>query len=477
MKIIIAVIVILLVVAAVAVLRALMLKPTAAKTAQINLRDTARSREYGEKLARMIQKETVSNRLDPERQKFYEFHELLETLFPHVHAVCEKYVFDGSLLFKWPGKGNSEPILFMSHHDVVEANGTWEHEPFSGDIDEDGNVWGRGAVDTKASLFCELQAMDELIEEGFVPECDVYLASSCTEEWSGTGAPTTAKYLKEQGIHFAYLMDEGGMIIEEPIAGVKGIYGMVGVLEKGYGDLKFHAKGKGGHASAPGKNTPLVRLAKFIVDVEKNPPFKSKFGPTVREMFTRVAPNMNFGLKVIFANLWLFEKLLIKLLPSISSAAAAMLHTTVAFTKAKGSDGLNVLPQEAWVTANMRFIPHQDDKESIALIKKIAEKYNLETEVIYADAPCPVVDYNSAPFHLIEEVAARVYPEVGICPYVMTGGTDAKFYRELSDHCLRFAPLYINGQQYGSIHGVNENISQKVLPMGVDFYKMMICKS
>lgn len=194
-------------------------------------------------------------------------------------------------------------------------------------------------------------------------------------------------------------------------------------------------------------------------------------------MFTRVAPNMNFGLKVIFANLWLFEKLLIKLLPSISSAAAAMLHTTVAFTKAKGSDGLNVLPQEAWVTANMRFIPHQDDKESIALIKKVAEKYNLETEVIYADAPCPVVDYNSAPFHLIEEVAARVYPEVGICPYVMTGGTDAKFYRELSDHCLRFAPLYINGQQYGSIHGLNENISQKVLPMGVDFYKMMICKS
>ena len=66
-------------------------------------------------------------------------------------------------------------------------------------IDEDGNVWGRGAVDTKASLFCELQAMDELIEEGFVPECDVYLASSCTEEWSGTGAPTTAKYLKEKG--------------------------------------------------------------------------------------------------------------------------------------------------------------------------------------------------------------------------------------------------------------------------------------
>ena len=59
----------------------------------------------------------------------------------------------------------------------------------------------------------------------------------------------------------------------------------------------------------------------------------------------------------------------------------------------------------------------------------------------------------------------------------MTGGTDAKFYRDLSDNCLRFAPLYINGQQYASIHGLNENISQGALPLGVDFYKKMIERS
>ena len=32
-------------------------------------------------------------------------------------------------------------------------------------------------------------------------------------------------------------------------------------------------------------------------------------------------------------------------------------------------------------------------------------------------------------------------------------------------------PLYINKQQYESIHGLNENISIRALPMGVDFYK------
>ena len=459
---------------AVVLLRAVFLKPTSAQTAKVQLDKGARAEKYGKQLSKMVQKETISSRFDSDRTKFLEFHELLEEMFPNVHKMCEKHVFDGSLLFKWNGKGNHEPILFMSHHDVVEATGTWEHEAFSGDIDEEGRVWGRGAVDTKASLFCMLTAVEELMADGFEPEGDVYIASSCTEEWSGDGAPLTVEYLKSQGVKLAYLMDEGGMILEEPVGGVKGTYGMVGVLEKGYGDVKFIAKSIGGHASAPKKNTPLVRLGKFMADVEKKSPFVNKFSPTVKEMFKRMAPNMAFGMKIIFANMWLFEGLLKKLLPVISSAGGAMLHTTLAFTMAKGSDGLNVLPQEAYVTGNMRFIPHQDTDESVELISNIAKKYDIETEVIYKDYACPVVDYNNAPFQLVEKVASEVYPGIGICPYVMTGGTDAKFYRELSDNCLRFAPLYIDNQQYSSIHALNENIYQGALPLGVDFYKRMI---
>ncbi len=477
MKILFIIFVVIALLVSIVLLRAAILKPTAAMTAKVQLDESPRAEKYGKQLSKLVQKETISSRFDEDRTKFLEFHGILEEIFPNVHKTCEKQVFNGSLLFKWSGKGNSEPILFMSHHDVVEANGTWGHGAFSGDIDENGCVWGRGTVDTKASLFCMLTAVEEMIADGFKPECDVYVASSCTEEWSGEGAPLTVQYLKDQGVKFAYLMDEGGMIIEEPVGGVKGTYGMVGILEKGYGDVKFIAKGKGGHASAPTKNTPLVRLGKFMTEVEKKSPFTSQFNPTVEEMFSRMAPNMNFGMKIIFANMWMFKGLLKKLLPSISAVAGAMLHTTLAFTTAKGSDGLNVLPQEAFVTGNMRFVPHQDTEESVALIAEVAKKYDIETEIIYSDNACPVVDFNSKPFHMVEEVAAEVYPGVGICPYVMTGGTDAKFYRDLSDNCLRFAPLYINGQQYESIHGLNENICQGALPMGVDFYKKMIEKS
>ena len=454
-----------------------LVKPTSAKEAKVNLDNGPRGQKYGKILSAMVQKETISARNQEDRTKYLEFHKLLEELFPLVHENLEKHVFNGSLLFKWSGRGESEPIMLMSHHDVVEANGEWERGYFSGDIDELGRVWGRGTVDTKASLMCIFQSVEELLADGFVPACDVYIASSCTEEWSGEGAPLTCQYLKDNGIELKLLLDEGGMILEEPVGGVKGTYGMVGIVEKGYGDVKFTAHGNGGHASAPGKNTPLVRLGKFMCDVEKKNPFDAQFTPVVEEMFTRMAPNMNFGMKLLFSNIWLFKPLIVKLLPSVSSAAAAMLRTTLAFTMAKGADGANVLPQEASIVGNMRFIQHQPNKESLDCISKVAAKYDIETEVIYQDEPCPIVDFKGEQFKLIESVAADVYPGIGICPYVMTGGTDAKFYSDVCKNAIRFAPLYIDAQQYGSIHALNENIYQGTLPMGVDFYKEVIKRS
>ena len=460
--------------AAICVARALAAKPTAAVNAKIDLKNDDRAVGYGQKLSQMVRCETISSRDHMDLTKFEKFHRILAELFPHVHANCEKHDFDGSLLFKWAGRGEADPIILMSHQDVVEAGGKWEHEPFSGDIDEKGRVWGRGTVDTKASLFCIFTALEELMESGFVPAGDVYIASSCTEEFSGPGAPATVEYLKSQGVRPSLVLDEGGMILESPMAGVRGLYAMVGVVEKGYADVKFTARSRGGHASAPGKNTPLVRLGRFMADIEDHPPFVRQLSPTMEEMLRRLAPNMGFGLKAVLSNLWLFKPLLLKVLPEINAAAGAMTQTTLAFTTAKGSDGLNVLPQEAFVTGNMRLIQHQDGPASFEAVKKIAAKYGIETEVLYEDAPCPVVSHASKQFRLIEEVTAEIYPGVQVTPYVMTGGTDAKFYKEICPNCIRFAPLYIDEQQYGSVHALNENIYQGALPYGVDFYKQVI---
>ena len=53
--------------------------------------------------------------------------------------------------------------------DVVEATGEWLHGPFSGDI-ADGKVWGRGTVDTKGSLMCEMQALEGETEFDHIPD-------------------------------------------------------------------------------------------------------------------------------------------------------------------------------------------------------------------------------------------------------------------------------------------------------------------
>ncbi|MCP1101859.1 carboxypeptidase PM20D1 [Aequitasia blattaphilus] len=454
-------------------LRTAMQKPTAAKTVVIEYQESERSEGYGQKLSQMIQCETVSSRDNMKVDKFYKFQEVLEQLFPRVFTTCIKTDIEGSLLLRWQGKASEAPILLMSHQDVVEAPGEWTHPPFSGDV-EDGVVWGRGTVDTKGNLFCILQSVEELIEQGYIPEQDIYVASSNTEEIRGEGAPKTVAYLKAQGVRPKLLLDEGGMILENPIGGVNGTYAMVGVLEKGYGDLEFTARGTGGHASAPGKNTPLVRIAKFMAEVEEKSPFKVEFYDSVTEMFRRLTPNMVFPMKLVFANLWCFAPILKKVMPSISPAGAAMLQTTIAFTMAKGSDGANVLPQEAKVWANLRFSHHQPTEESIAIITELAKKYDIETKVIYKDNPDPIVDYRSDEFKTVERTINDLFPGVGVVPYPMTGGTDAKFYQEICDNCIRFAPLYINAQQYGSIHGIDENIHARTLTKGVDFFQSII---
>ncbi|MBP0977018.1 MAG: M20/M25/M40 family metallo-hydrolase, partial [Oscillospiraceae bacterium] len=71
-----------------------------------------------------------------------------------------------------------------------------------------------------------------------------------------------------------------------------------------------------------------------------------------------------------------------------------------------------------------------------------------------------------------------VFPGLPVCPYVMTGGTDARFYQEICDACIRFGPVAYSPEQMQSMHGLNENIDCSSLTGAVDFYKTVIrCNS
>ncbi len=436
----------------------------------------SRTNNYAKRLSRLIQAETISTFNQKDKTKFYKFHDLLRVTFPNVFMICYFEYFDGSFMLHWKGSGSKEPILLMNHHDVVEAPGEWKYAPFSGEIAED-KLWGRGTLDTKGGLWAMLQAADELIAEGFVPNRDVYFVSTCNEECDSLGADSISKALHDRGIHFYMVLDEGGMIINEPIDGAKGNFAMVGVGEKGCADLKFVARSSGGHASTPGKNTPLVRLGKFMAAAEKGKVFNAKISPTICEMFSKVSSSMSGPLKIILGHSRLFKPLLVKVMPSVSNAANAMLKTTIAFTMAYGSEGTNVLPQEAWVIGNMRYSHHQGGKGSIEAISELAKKYDIETVVMDPGVDSPLSDYRSEAFSLIENAVNNIFAGVKTSPYVMTGASDCRYMSRVSENCFRFTPFIIDNEQMDSIHGINENVDLSALAPAVDFYKYIITEA
>lgn len=435
--------------------------------------DDDRSLMLARKLAEMVKCDTTSYKNMKEWGKYLDFHKVLETQFPLVHEKLERIEIDGNLLYCWKGQSRDKPILLMSHQDVVPAEGEWIYPPFSGEITE-GKVWGRGTADTKASLMAFFQAAEELLAEGYVPAEDVYLASSCTEEWGGDGAPKLVEELKHRGVELFLVCDEGGGIISEPIGGIKGNYAMVGVFEKGKADVHLTARSNGGHSAAPPKHTPVERLAAFVTDIEKHRPFRRKFLPEVSAMFRRLAPYAPFGLKLVMGNLWLFGPMMKPILGSISAQAGAMLQTTIAFTMQSGSDAYNVLPQEASLGVNLRFIPHQGMEESLAILRSLADKHGLEMEVISSNDYSEPVDIKGEAFTQVERVIGETFPGLAVSPYVMTGATDAYFYQEICPSCIRFAPVIYGPEQMKGMHGLNENIEHNCLPGAVDFYKNLI---
>ncbi len=167
------------------------------------------------KFRKMIQFETISYPDDRDLDKFIRFHGLLKELFPRVWSETEVREYDGNLLLRYKGRSQDGPILFMHHHDVVPVSGKWTHEPFSADI-ADGQIWGRGTIDTKSGLWAMLEAAEELLEEGYVPDKDIYFVSARNEETSGLGAKLISEVLKKENIHFSLVLDEGNGVFDDP---------------------------------------------------------------------------------------------------------------------------------------------------------------------------------------------------------------------------------------------------------------------
>lgn len=431
--------------------------------------------EYAKRLSEMVKISTVSKKKGEDYSDFLVLQSVMEKLYPNIFSKLEKHDFEGNILRVWRGKNPSKgAILLMGHQDVVPAaEKEWIRDPFSGEI-SDGCVHGRGAMDCKSTLSAEWSAVEELIEEGFVPDEDIWLFSSVNEENSGGGAIDAAKWLKDQGIRLNAVLDEGGAVIGNVFPGLSSPCAAIGIVEKGFCNLKFTAKGAGGHSSTPPKNTPLARLGMFMAEVEKNDPFRKELVSPIPEMFESIAGHLTFPLRLVMSNLWLFKGLLAKVLPMFSPMAAAFVRTTCAFTMASGSEAPNVIPDEASVICNIRPAVHQKAEESIEVLRNIAKKYDIETEVLLSRDPSGMASPSSDEFNYLVDCIKEAIPDVVPIPYLMTGGTDCRQFELVSDNCLRFTPTRLTPEQLAAMHAANESIGVSALAEGVKFYKYYI---
>ncbi|MDR3551614.1 MAG: M20/M25/M40 family metallo-hydrolase [Clostridia bacterium] len=466
------------VLAAVLLLRAALFRPPEQGAAGPAAEPTA-SDEAVERFSQLLQKKTVSNR-DPARMDpvpFEEFIALLPALYPKVHAaLTRERVAQYSLLYRWKGREPGKPAVLMAHYDVVPAPPEgWEQPPFDGAV-RDGVIWGRGSIDTKVTLTAIFESAERLCGEGFVPLHDIYLSFGHDEEIGGVnGTPSIVALLRERGIAPRMVMDEGGAIVEGIFPGVHRPIAVVGTAEKGRTDLEIIANGAGGHASAPPKDDAAAQVARAILRMRRRP-FPASFPDTTLEMLDVLGRYTPFGLRIIFANLWLFRPLLLRMFTGSGGETGAMCRTTFAVTMLEGSDSANMLPARVRAVANIRNAVGESVGQDITYIKRVVKDDSLSYNTIFASEPSPVSDTGSEGFRLLRQTVAEIFPGAIVTPYVMIAQSDSRHYAPICKNIFRFVPIELSKKERESVHNVNECLPVSKFAGCIEFYARLIKK-
>lgn len=425
-------------------------------------------------LSRAIQFATVSreNPSDMNWNVFDDFISFLETAYPTFHEKTTRTLINKyGLLYRWPGKVEAPGTLLTAHYDVVEANESdWSFPPFSGLV-QNSRVFGRGALDDKASLIGLLQAATYLIENGFIPELDIYFAFGFDEEQGGRlGAKEIASHLLASDIHFRAVLDEGGAVANGKMMAIEPRIAVIGIAEKGNTSYRFTFKGRGGHSASPPASTAIGKMASFIRDVEQHPR-KPRLTETVISMLQAIAPYKRGIESILLGKPGRFAKLIARIMAK-NSQTAPMLRTTVAFTMTEGGSGHNILPLTASCVANIRVLQGDSLQEIERWLRSFGHTF--EMSPILENEATSVSSTTSETWALLNACIAEIFPDAFAVPYLMTGGTDCRHYQAVADDSYRFSPYRLDPEDLSAIHGVNESISFENLESMIRFYEMFI---
>ncbi len=400
-------------------------------------------------------------------------------LYPQTHSTLEREVVAGhSLLYRWRGAESARPLVLMAHLDVVPVvEAEWTHPPFGADIvgdGEDAELHARGAIDDKGSLVAILEAVEQLVADGFAPARDVYLSFGHNEETAGDGAQEIVRLLEERGIGPGLVLDEGGAVVDGVVPGVAVPTAMVGVAERGVMTAHLTAREGGGHASTPPATPATVRLARAIARLHRRP-FPTRVAPPVRAMFATLAPHAPQPLRWVFGNLAITGPLLAAVFPRLGPEMNALVRTTAVATELSGAPGENVLATTARASINIRLLTGDTVASATAHVRRAVADPAVEIEVRHGSDPSPVSPWQGEPWRRIATaVADTLGDDVITTPYIQLGASDSRWFTRVSSHVYRFTPFHLTRAERDALHSHNERIRVAVWLRGIGFYRALI---
>ena len=370
----------------------------------------------------------------------------------------------GVVYARLKGGGRKKPLILLHHMDVVSARAeNWRTEPFTATL-RDGHLHGRGAIDCKGVAVVQFLALALLKRQGVVPEHDVIFLGTGDEETGGRlGAGWFVEHHSELIRDAGFLLTEGGGIRR----GEDGTAYTVSVAEKAPCWIKLTAEGDPGHGSTPRPGNAVARLLRALDNV-RGYVTPLKVVPAAQAYFTALAAHEDDAAQADrYRNL---ERALadpdFRRTFTANPRHNALVRNTIAPTVLRGSDKTNVIPDRAEAELDCRLLPGEDPERFVATLTEIVDDPQVEVSVLL-NFPAAASEADTPLFRAIAAVAARREPEARVLPSMLTGFTDAHYFREQGIVSYGFSGIALQaGESYG-VHGNDERVPLAGLREGV----------
>ncbi|HXH67846.1 MAG TPA: M20/M25/M40 family metallo-hydrolase [Candidatus Limnocylindrales bacterium] len=370
----------------------------------------------------------------------------------------------------------SKALLLVAHMDVVGVDrAKWSVDPFGGVI-KDGYLWGRGSLDDKSMLAANLAAFIALKRGSVHLNRDVIFLGTTDEEQFGDASMKMiiAKYWDKIASGFA--LNEGGKVLLDKSGKVQ--YVALQASEKVSVNVTLTVTGKGGHASTPTKDNPVVHLAAAVEKIGNyNTPVH--LNSIVRRYFEALAPledeETSKWMKVIdtsdrgeHAQRYLAEA---------NPMWNSMMRDTIAPTILQAGFRGNVIPSEAHAVLNIRLVPGDTIDVLVNDLKKLVNDPQVHFEIApEGGLAAPNSSLENDFFNLITRVCAREFGGVPVIPFMSTGATDSAQLRLHSVQAYGLRPFPINEADDARVHGDEERLPLGSFPKGVDLMVRIVAE-